>query len=112
MRGRSLMSRRHTVLGAFCLCCAPKLGRSADERNTLLTTEIARGIHIRRGADEVASVENQDGIANVGFILGRDSVAVLDSGGSLNDGERLRRSIRAVTDLPIRYVMMSHVHPD
>lgn len=74
--------------------------------------EIARGIHIRRGADEIASVQNQDAIANVGFIVGRDAVAVLDSGGSLNDGERLRRSIRHVTSLPIRYVLMSHVHPD
>jgi quinoprotein relay system zinc metallohydrolase 2 len=37
---------------------------------------------------------------------------VLDSGGSLNDGERLRRKIREVTKLPIRYVLMSHVHPD
>jgi quinoprotein relay system zinc metallohydrolase 2 len=112
MRGRSLISRRHAVLGGLCLCCAPKLSRGAKERNALETAEIARGIHIRRGVDEMASVQNQDAIANVGFIIGRDSVAVLDSGGSLNDGERLRRSIRNVTDLPIRYVLMSHVHPD
>jgi quinoprotein relay system zinc metallohydrolase 2 len=88
------------------------LSRGADGRNALETTEIARGIHIRRGAHEIASVQNEDAIANVGFIVGRDSVAVLDSGGSLNDGERLRRSIRNVTELPIRYVVMSHVHPD
>jgi len=67
---------------------------------------------VRRGADEVASAQNKDAIANIGFIVGRDSVAVLDSGGSLHDGERLRRSIRNLTDLPIRYVLMSHVHPD
>jgi quinoprotein relay system zinc metallohydrolase 2 len=88
------------------------LGRGADARDAFETTEIARGIHIRRGADEIASVQNEDAIANVGFIVGRDAVAVLDSGGSLNDGERLRRSIRNVTQLPIRYVLMSHVHPD
>src|SRR5690606_32512645 len=39
-------------------------------------------------------------------------VAVFDPGGSLIDGERLRRRIREVTPLPIRYVLMSHVHPD
>jgi quinoprotein relay system zinc metallohydrolase 2 len=100
------------VLGGFCLCCAPGLSRGADERAALETTEIAPGIHVRRGADEIASAQNQDGIANVGFIVGRESVAVLDSGGSLNDGERLRRRIRDVTALPIRYVLMSHVHPD
>ena len=56
----------------------------------LRPTEIARGIHIRRRADEIASVQNGDAIANIGFIVGRDSVAVLDSGVS-NDGQRLRR---------------------
>lgn len=112
MRGLSLISRRHAVLGGFCLCCAPGLSRGADERNFFETTEIARGIHIRRGVDEIASVQNEGAIANIGFIVGQDSVAVLDSGGSLNDGERLRRSIMNLTDLPIRYVLMSHVHPD
>jgi quinoprotein relay system zinc metallohydrolase 2 len=100
------------VLGGLCLCCAPGLSRGATERDPLETTEIAPGIHVRRGADELASAQNQDAIANVGFIVGRESVAVLDSGGSLNDGERLRRRIRDVTEQPIRYVLMSHVHPD
>jgi quinoprotein relay system zinc metallohydrolase 2 len=112
MRGRSLISRRHAILGGVCLCCAPGLSRSAAERDALETTEIAPGIHVRRGADEIASAQNRDAIANVGFIVGRESVAVLDSGGSLGDGERLRRRIRDVTALPIRYVLMSHVHPD
>jgi quinoprotein relay system zinc metallohydrolase 2 len=95
------------------MCCAPRLGRSADEHHDALqTTEIAPGIYIRRGADEIASAQNQDAIANIGFIVGRESAAVLDSGGSLNDGERLRRRIRDATKLPIRYVLMSHVHPD
>ncbi|HEY5809183.1 MAG TPA: quinoprotein relay system zinc metallohydrolase 2 [Povalibacter sp.] len=112
MRGRSLISRRHALLGGLCLCCAPGPGRAADKRDTLETTEIAPGIHVRRGADEIASAQNRDAIANIGFIVGRESVAVLDSGGSLSDGERLRRRIRDATRLPIRYVLMSHVHPD
>ena len=112
MRGRSLISRRHALLGGFCLCCAARVSRGAGDTNSFETTEIARGIHIRRGADEIASAQNEDAIANVGFIVGRDSVAVLDSGGSLRDGERLRRRIKSVTQLPIGYVLMSHVHPD
>jgi quinoprotein relay system zinc metallohydrolase 2 len=101
------------LLGGLCMCCAPKLSRSADEHSdTLQTTEITPGIHVRRGAYEIASAQNQDAIANVGFIVGRESVAVVDGGGSINDGERLRRRIRDVTKLPIRFVLMSHVHPD
>ncbi|HKE92784.1 MAG TPA: quinoprotein relay system zinc metallohydrolase 2 [Povalibacter sp.] len=113
MRGRSLISRRDALLGGLCLCCAANPGRSADEHSdTIQSTEIAPGIHVRRGADEIASDRNQNAIANVGFIVGREGVAVLDGGGSVSDGERLRRRIREVTSLPIRYVLMSHVHPD
>ena len=111
MRRAHLISRRDALLGGLCLCCAPALSRN-DDRNKLETAEIAPGIHIRRGADESASAQNQDAIANVGFIVGQESVAVLDGGGSLSDGERVRRRIRELTDLPIRYVLMSHVHPD
>jgi quinoprotein relay system zinc metallohydrolase 2 len=76
------------------------------------TDEIAPGIHIREGIDEDISAKNDDAIANIGFVIGRESVAVTDAGGSLNDGRRLRESIRQSTSLPIRYVLMSHVHPD
>jgi quinoprotein relay system zinc metallohydrolase 2 len=77
-----------------------------------ITDEVAPGIHIRRGVDEDATAQNEDGIANIGFIVGREAVAVMDPGGSLADGERLRASIRQVSQLPIKYVVMSHVHPD
>jgi glyoxylase-like metal-dependent hydrolase (beta-lactamase superfamily II) len=76
------------------------------------TREVAPGIHIRRGVDEDVSASNEDAIANIGFIVGAQAVAVTDSGGSLNDGRRLRARIREVTPLPIRFVLMSHVHPD
>jgi quinoprotein relay system zinc metallohydrolase 2 len=112
MRVSRHMTRRDALLGGLCLCCAPRLPLAADDHSALETEEIAPGIHIRRGADEIASATNNDAIANIGFIIGRESVAVLDSGGSLNDGERLRRRIREVTKAPIRYVLMSHVHPD
>lgn len=113
MRAAPPISRRHALIGGFCLCCAPVLNRSAQALgDTLETVEIAPGIHIRRGVDEIATAHNDDAIANVGFIVGRDCVAVTESGGSLRDGERLRRRIRQVTQLPIRYVLMSHVHPD
>lgn len=74
--------------------------------------EVAPGLHVRQGVHEEATAENQDGIANIGFAIGGESVAVLDPGGSRADGERLRASIRARTGLPIRYVVMTHLHPD
>ena len=74
--------------------------------------EVASGIHVRRGLDEDATSRNEDAIANIGFIVGRDAVAVIDPGGSRIDGERLRAAIRQTTRLPIKYVVMSHIHPD
>ena len=89
------------------------LARGARPSSTeLLTEEIAPGIHVRRGLHEIASADNGDAIANVGFIVGTKSVAVMDPGGSLTDGQRLRARIQAITSLPIRHVLMSHVHPD
>ncbi len=76
------------------------------------TVEVAPGIHVRQGVTEDASAGNFDAIANLGFIIGRDAVAVIDPGGSLHDGRRLQLAIRARTQLPIRYVVLSHIHPD
>lgn len=89
----------------------PRL-RAAPSSSTLVTKEIAPGVHVRQGVHEEASARNLDAIANVGFIVGSEAVAVMDPGGSLADGEQLRRRIREVTKRPIRYVLMSHVHPD
>ncbi|HEV2677445.1 MAG TPA: quinoprotein relay system zinc metallohydrolase 2 [Aliidongia sp.] len=75
-------------------------------------TEVASGIFVRQGVHQDATAENDDAIANIGFIVGLDAVAVVDPGGSLDDGERLRATVQAKTDRPIRYVVMTHAHPD
>ncbi|GGF01619.1 MBL fold metallo-hydrolase [Aliidongia dinghuensis] len=84
----------------------------AAEPQPFTMTEVAPGIFVRPGVQEDATAENDDAIANIGFIVGPAAVAVIDPGGSLGDGERLRAAVRAKTDLPIRYVVMSHGHPD
>lgn len=78
----------------------------------LAVTEIAPGIFVHQGVQEDASPGNDDEIANIGFIIGNDVVAVIDPGGSYREGTELRAAIRARTGLPIRYVIMTHVHPD
>ena len=78
----------------------------------LLVTEIAPGVFVHNGVHEEASAANEDGIANIGFIVGEAAVAVIDPGGSFAEGNALRAAIRMRTDRPIRYVILTHVHPD
>ncbi len=108
---KALATRRGVLLGGFCLCCLPGKLRASDA-GPLAMEEIADGIHIRRGLDEDATPANENAIANSGFIVGRDCVLVTDPGGSLADGERLRAAIAQTTRLPVKYVVLSHVHPD
>lgn len=108
------LSRRAALLGGLCLCCTPSRLRAtaSTASSPAAMVEVAQGLYVRQGMTEDASVGNFDAIANLSFIIGRDAVAVIDPGGSLHDGRSLLRAIRARTQLPIRYVVLSHVHPD
>lgn len=70
------------------------------------------GIFVHHGAHEDIDTGYSGDICNIGFIVGSKGVAVIDSGGSHKLGQRLREAVRQVTDLPILYVINTHIHPD
>lgn len=107
--GSVRFTRRAALAIGLCLCCLPTRGFAAA---SLSLKDVGNGLFIREAPHEEATRTNNGGIANTGFIVGRDSVLVTDPGGSLADGQWLRSEIRKRTGNPIRHVVMTHVHPD
>lgn len=78
----------------------------------LSMTEAAPGLFVHQAAHHWPDRDNHGEIANIGFIVGDSCVAVIDSGGSPQQGIALRIAIKQITDKPICYVINTHVHPD
>ena len=74
--------------------------------------EIAEGAFVHLGKHVEFEHPEHDDIANSGFIIGDNCVAVIDTGGSLRTGKALLSAIRAKTTLPVCYVINTHVHFD
>ena len=79
---------------------------------TLGFTEVAPGVYAHRGAIDVPNAENKGDVTNLGFVIGAQSVAVIDTGTARWMGEATWRAIRARTDLPVSHVILTHMHPD
>ena len=78
----------------------------------LRVDQVAPGVYVHIGQHKDFDDGYDGDIANLGFVIGADAVAIIDTGGSYAVGMALKEALRAITRLPIRYVINTHGHPD
>src|SRR3954447_20388734 len=104
------MARAALILAALAMLASATASRA--QQRELSVNSVADGIFVHNGQTAQMTRENDGAIANVGFVIGENAVAVIDSGGSVREGRQLLAAIRARTDKPVRYVINTHGHPD
>jgi quinoprotein relay system zinc metallohydrolase 2 len=112
---RQLIAKWRLPLCRWALISAAAAGAAmahAAGRHDFNLSEPAKGVYVHVGRQLALDVPGHDDIANIGFIVGRRCVAVIDTGGSVSVGRALRAVIRQRTSLPICYVINTHVHVD
>ncbi len=92
--------------------CAQAQEKTVASASDFAIEDIGNGIYVHHGAHLDVDTGYQGDICNISFVVGSKGVAVIDTGGSLKTGTKLRDAIKKVTPLPILYVINTHVHPD
>jgi quinoprotein relay system zinc metallohydrolase 2 len=107
------LTRRQFLAAAAAITIAPAgniLPLAAAE--ALGVVEVAPGLFVHTGVHEEFNPVNAGDISNPAFVVGKEAIAVVDTSGSPVVGRALLAAIRAVSPLPIRYVINTHMHPD
>jgi len=94
-------------LGFICL-----IGLTSARAEAFSVEKVAEGVYVHHGVHEELDEGYHGDICNIGFIVGKKGVAIIDTGGSLRVGQQLKEAVRQTTGLPILYVINTHVHPD
>lgn len=73
---------------------------------------VAPDVWFVQGEAALGSPENRNFISNAGVVVTPAGVIVIDALGSPALAEELLAAIRAITPLPVRYVVLTHYHAD
>ena len=87
------------VAGALCGQNKPPLVSSGH------TTQIAQDVYVI--LDQRINV-----VPNIGIIVGREGVLVVDTGMGPRNGETVLGEVRKITSKPVAYLTITHFHPE
>ena len=74
--------------------------------------DVGNEIYVHFGKQEDSNKKNLGDIANIGFIVGKNSIAVIDTGSSVIFAKKMYKKIRDISKLPISHIVITHSHPD
>lgn len=99
------------ALAALCLAAPPAPAQPDPLPPTygqLQTEPVADGVHVMRQPDRLWALV----IGNVTIIEQSDGVVVIDSGNSYGDGRAVAAQVRALTNKPVKAIVVTHWHND
>ena len=73
---------------------------------------LADGVFIHNAILDEPNKKNQGLIANLGVIIGKESILIIDTGSSKKLAEKFIKSIKNISVKPIRYLIITHRHFD
>ena len=84
---------------------------SANNFN-LIPIEVSKNVYVFLG--DINDVNNNNGgaISNTGFIIGDNSILVIDAGPSYLYASKVIEVIKSYSNLPIKYLVVTHHHAD
>lgn len=88
------------------------LQADAPDDSPLPCYRIGKSTYLLLGNIAQVDAENRGWNGNAGFIVTGEGVIVIDTLGTPKLGRRLLATIASVTDQPVRYVIITHNHPD
>jgi len=101
-------------LALICIAAAFVFGAEAADKAPFALTpvKVTERVWYVKGLPGAASFENRGFNSNAGFVVTSDGVVVIDALGTPALGREFLRAIRAVTDKPVRRVIVTHYHAD
>ena len=73
---------------------------------------VENGVYVHFGKQEDSNKKNLGDIANIGFIIGSKSIAIIDTGSSVKIAKSMLKKIRQISIKPISHIIITHSHPD